>query len=158
MTARCATASMSCSTTPPTTTGTDIVAPLGIFDNSTTGVNANNNYGYDALGNLVRDDRANILAIDWTVAGKVKEVDHATGMGPDLSFAYGADGQRILKTVGYPEAEVPTGYREHYIRDAQGNIMATYRFTNTIADGVSLKLTERPVYGSSRLGSLRKQS
>ena len=35
--------------------------------------------------------------------------------------------------------------------------MATYRFTNTTADGVSLKLTERPVYGSSRLGSLRKE-
>ena len=34
--------------------------------------------------------------------------------------------------------------------------MATYRFTNTSANGVSLKLTERPVYGSSRLGSLRK--
>jgi RHS repeat-associated protein len=35
--------------------------------------------------------------------------------------------------------------------------MATYRFTNTTADGVSLKLTERPVYGSSRLGSLRME-
>jgi RHS repeat-associated protein len=35
--------------------------------------------------------------------------------------------------------------------------MATYRFTNTTADGVSLKLTERPVYGSARLGSLRKE-
>lgn len=35
--------------------------------------------------------------------------------------------------------------------------MATYRFTKTSAVGVSLKLTERPVKGSSRLGSLRKE-
>jgi len=35
--------------------------------------------------------------------------------------------------------------------------MATYRYTNTTANGASLKLNERPVYGSSRLGSLRKE-
>ena len=33
--------------------------------------------------------------------------------------------------------------------------MATYRYTNNT--GASLKLNERPVYGSSRLGSLRKE-
>ena len=41
--------------------------------------------------------------------------------------------------------------------DREHEGMATYRFTNTTANGVSLKLTERPVYGSSRLGSLRKE-
>lgn len=35
--------------------------------------------------------------------------------------------------------------------------MATYRYTNTTATGASLKLNERAVYGSSRLGSLRKE-
>lgn len=42
--------------------------------------------------------------------------------------------------------------------------MATYRYTNTSTDGLSLKLNERlpagrqgPIYGSSRLGSFRKQ-
>jgi RHS repeat-associated protein len=61
----------------------------------------------------------------------------------------------VSKQVGDYYATAPTAYREHYIRDAQGNIMATYRYTNTGA--ASLKLNERPLYGSSRLGSLRKE-
>ncbi|MGB3868730.1 MAG: hypothetical protein WA937_04625, partial [Flavobacteriales bacterium] len=39
------------------TTGADIVAPAGTFDNNTTGVNQNNNYSYDELGNLIADKR-----------------------------------------------------------------------------------------------------
>jgi RHS repeat-associated protein len=78
----------------------------------------------------------------------------AKASGHSLAFAYGASGQRTQKQVGDPALD-PTAYREHYIRDAQGNIMATYRYTNTGA--ASLKLNERPVYGSSRLGSLRTE-
>lgn len=44
-----------------------------------------------------------------------------------------------------------SGYREYYLRDAQGNVMAMYKYTNP--GSASLKVTERPVYGSSRLGS-----
>jgi hypothetical protein len=73
---------------------------------------------------------------------------------PKLHFAYGASGQRILKQVGQPGIDAGA-YREHYIRDAQGNIMATYRYTNDAS--VSMKLNERPIYGSSRVGSLRKE-
>jgi hypothetical protein len=40
-------------------------------------------------------------------------------------------------------------------RLSASNITATYRYTNDAA--ASLKLTERPLYGSSRLGSLRKE-
>jgi len=112
------------------------------------------NYSYDALGNLLRDTREGITNIDWTVAGKVRGGTKSTG--PSLTFDYGASGQRTVKQVSDPQTD-EDGYREHYIRDAQGNIMATYRFTNTSADGYSLKLTERPLYGSSRLGSLRKE-
>ena len=46
-----------------------------------------------------------------------------------------------------------TGYREHYIRDAQGNTMAVYRYHNPTGNGVSLRLRERPVYGSSRVAN-----
>ncbi len=45
------------------------------------------------------------------------------------------------------EATDPGGYREHYIRDAQGNIMATYRYT--ISSAASLELADRPIYGSA---------
>ena len=62
--------------------------------------------------------------------------------------------------LGYSSArKAPAsgGYKEYYIRDAQGNVMATYRYTNTTAEGPSLKVTERPVYGSKRLGSYTRQ-
>jgi len=52
------------------------------------------------------------------------------------------------------DPDLGTGYREHYIRDAQGNIMAIYRYTNP--SSASLRLTENPIYGSSRLGSYQQ--
>lgn len=114
-----------------------------------------NNYQYDALGNLVKDKREQIDTILWTVAGKVKHISRTAGSTkPELWFTYGADGNRISKTVGDP---MNGGFREWYLRDAQGNIMATYRYTNTTGAGPSLKVTERPVYGSSRIGSYTRQ-
>jgi hypothetical protein len=89
------------------------------------------------------------------VAGKVKSVSRTTGsIRKPLSFAYGASGQRILKTVSDPDLDV-TGSREHYIRDAQGHIMATYRYTNP--GSASLQLNDRPLYGSARLGTLGEE-
>src|SRR5690606_6119559 len=112
-----------------------------------------NNYKYDELGNLVHDKREEIETITWTVAGKVKRIARTAGSTKtEPVFAYGADGQRISKHVGNP---TNGGYKEYYIRDAQGNIMATYKYTNT--SSASLKLTERPIYGSSRLGSHTRQ-
>lgn len=105
-----------------------------------------NNYAYDALGNLVRDTREGITSIDWTAAGKVRRVVRTDGTV--LYFAYGAGGQRIMKEVIPAQGDA---HREHYVRDAQGNIMAIYRATPG-----SLALTERPLYGSARLGALRK--
>ncbi len=123
--------------------------------NAAGNINTANSYSYDALGNLTKDASAGISAIHWTVAGKVKAVHRAGGSTlPKLDFAYGASGQRIMKQVGEPGTDAGA-YREHYIRDAQGNIMATYRYTNDAS--VSLMLNERPLYGSSRLGSLRKE-
>ncbi|MGB3869378.1 MAG: RHS repeat-associated core domain-containing protein, partial [Flavobacteriales bacterium] len=95
------------------------------------------------------DKREEIGNIHWTVAGKVKRITRTPGSTkPELVFAYGAGGQRIMKQVGDPDNG---GYREHYIRDAQGNIMAIYKYTNS--GTASTKVVERPVYGSSRLGS-----
>ena len=64
-------------------------------------------------------------------------------------FAYGADGQRIAKAtheLGDNQAKT----RTHYIRDAQGNVMATYRHERVPT--WSFRVTERTLYGSSRLG------
>ena len=51
--------------------------PTG-FDPQDPNIETAYNYHYDELGNLVHDAAAHIDAIDWTVAGKVKRVDHAT--------------------------------------------------------------------------------
>jgi RHS repeat-associated protein len=111
-------------------------------------VEQDNNYRYDALGNLVKDRRESIDTITWTVAGKVAAVVHASS--PDsLKFTYGADGQRTSKTLGDPEQG---GYREYYIRDAQGNIMAVYLY-KALGTSSTLLLQDRPIYGSKRVGS-----
>ncbi|MDX9750607.1 MAG: hypothetical protein RBT71_05965 [Flavobacteriales bacterium] len=55
-----------------------------------------------------------------------------------------------MKQVG-ADPDLGTGHREYYVRDAEGNIMATYRYTNTTS--ASFRVMERPIYGSSRLGS-----
>lgn len=120
------------------------------FNEEDPDINENYNYGYDALGNLVRDDREHIANIEWTVAGKVKGVDQATSFGKnDLRFGYGADGQRVVKSV-YDETGTTLQHRDYYIRDAQGNVMATYRHERLPT--WSFRVTERTLYGSSRLG------
>jgi RHS repeat-associated protein len=99
------------------------------------------------------------------VAGKVDSIQRpgASSRSP-LKFRYGASGQRVSKQVGDFYCTEPGSYREHYIRDAQGNIMATYRYKLLLVPNTtpqvyeaSLKLNERPLYGSSRLGSLRTE-
>lgn len=117
-------------------------------DDALNTINSANNYGYDALGNLIRDTKEEIETIEWTVAGKVRAVHRTPGSTrQSLGFAYGSSGQRIVK-----EVQSPTGSplrREHYIRDAQGNVMATYKYDIGQA---SFMVSERPIYGSSRLG------
>lgn len=127
-------------------------------DNGT--INSANNFSYDELGQRTKDEKADIEQVEWTASGKVRKVRHTTASGkPDLLFGYDAAGERIMKQVGDPDLD-PAGYREHYIRDAQGNIMAAYRYqpepvpnTNPQAYAASLKVTDRPIYGSKRLGS-----
>ncbi len=114
-------------------------------------LNTANKYGYDELGNLVRDEGAGIDAIDWTVAGKVKGVTRGSGSLPDLIFAYGAQGHRYKKAVHATGAGLQ--HADYYVHDAQGNVMAIYRYTPAGEDPESLQATERVIYGSERLGA-----
>ncbi|MCL4281693.1 MAG: hypothetical protein KJZ58_05450 [Flavobacteriales bacterium] len=128
--------------------------PNGIVDpqDANHTINTANNFSYDVLGQRIKDEKADIELIEWTATGKMKRVHHTTASGkPDITFAYDAAGNRIMKQVGDPDQDPATGYREHYVLDAQGNIMAVYKYTNN--GSASLKVTERPVYGSKRLGS-----
>ncbi|MGQ3012584.1 MAG: hypothetical protein ACT6QS_02660 [Flavobacteriales bacterium] len=110
-----------------------------------------NNYEYDLIGNLLRDDAEQIAEIRWNTYGKVTAVYRASGsLKPDLEFHYDAAGHRIAKTV------IPVGagkWTEFYSLDAQGNILGIYRGGKDEEGDPYLKLTENIMYGSSRLGT-----
>jgi len=143
----------------------DDIDDQGIFDDTPLTINSVNNYGYDEIGNLKFDQAEGIDSIEWTLNGKVrrmirqvnysKVVDGQTVYPSNLEFLYDAMGTRIAK-IEKPRdvngemspAEWKTTY---YIRDAQGNPMATYTLSSE-SQQTSFKLIERPVYGSARLG------
>ena len=90
-------------------------------------------YQYDNIGNLIEDEEGEINEITWTVYGKVQSVEKNDDTM--ISYKYDATGNRIYKKVNTTET--------HYVRDASGNLMATYE--NEIAK-------DFVIYGSSRIG------
>ncbi|MEM7163394.1 MAG: AHH domain-containing protein, partial [Bacteroidota bacterium] len=122
-----------------------------------------NNFRYDALGNLIQDDSEEIQLIDWLANGKIAAVLRPSGASgkSDLYFNYDALGNRISKKVVAKSNNYPLPESEwtwtYYVRDASGNIMATYdRIHSTTNEGYNKKIkwAESPIYGSSRLGVL----
>jgi len=95
------------------------------------------NYSYGQIGNLLRDNQVGITNTDWNVYGKITTLYKATG---NIVFTYDAAGHRVSKKTG-------TGPTTYYVRDAQGNALATYSF-----DGTTTTWKEQDLYGSSRLG------
>ena len=100
---------------------------------------AADNYWYDAIGNLIKDKQEHISGIDWTVYGKIKQINKDDG-NPSISYSYDASGNRISKTNNNATT--------WYIRDAQGNSLAVY----DNKDAGVVKWQEQQLYGSSRLG------
>lgn len=106
---------------------------------------ANGNYRYDAIGNLVKDSSEGITNIIWNVYGKIssiKKTDSTT-----ISYSYDASGNRINKKV----TKSGTTRTTVYVRDASGNVMSIYAEDPAINSG-HLTQTEADMYGSSRLG------
>jgi RHS repeat-associated protein len=101
------------------------------------------NYAYDNSGNLTNDIKEGSI-IAWTPYGKVESID--LGSGKVTLFEYDAMQNRIKKEVNNGEGSIVTTY---YIRDAQGNVMATYERTSS--SNISWK--EQYIYGSARIGS-----
>ena len=99
---------------------------------------AKNNYKYDAIGNLTRDLQANIKDIYWTVYGKIKRIAMQDAT-KSLTYNYDPAGNRQIKTIN--------GANTYYVRDPQGNILATYEETNGYTTW-----KEQHLYGSNRLG------
>jgi RHS repeat-associated protein len=129
------------------------------------------NYRYDEIGNLTGDKKEGIASIDWSVYGKIKRINRIPGFKrnlgepketepADLEFAYDASGNRVMKKIKSRRdgdlRDEDSWNTTYYVRDAQGNVMATYEryFTrdgfNSFTD--HFNLMERPLYGSGRLG------
>ncbi|MCK6611764.1 MAG: hypothetical protein L6Q78_12060 [Bacteroidia bacterium] len=88
---------------------------------------------YDEIGNLTQDISEEIEKIEWTVYGKIRRITRiASSSKPDLEFEYTPDGHRSVKIV-IPKTGTMRSYT-YYVRDAQGNILATYsrQFQKTI--------------------------
>jgi hypothetical protein len=87
----------------------------------------------------------------------------ASSTKSDLEFKYDASGNRIAKiekphgsSVENGGVDVTASWKStYYVRDAQGNVMGNYYYT--YPGTASYKLTERTIYGSSRLGSENTQ-
>jgi len=119
-----------------------------------------NNYNYDEIGNLIKDDAENIDEIKWTLTGKVSEIIY-NNTNPTIAFKYDATGNRILKIVKHSSNQSDWEYT-YYARDAQGNPMATYNISFANLGGNTYqcitKLAERHIYGSARLGLNQKET
>ena len=133
---------------------TDDIDDQGTFDNSTyTNVKTNNNYGYDEIGSLTRNNQKQIAQIKYTVYGKVKEVVRTNGSTKkNLKFDYDASGNRIAKHV-YSSSNV-WEKSEYYVVDAEGNVMSVYKHEATgTTPPISFAQIEKNIYGSTRIGS-----
>lgn len=73
------------------------------------------NYGYDAIGNMIKATSEKLTNIDWNVYGKILSITKATG---NIIYTYDPSGNRVSKTG-------PSG-TTWYVRDAQGNTLAVY--------------------------------
>jgi RHS repeat-associated protein len=112
------------------------------------------NYVYDSIGNLIRDKAEKITNINWNVYGKITGISRGAGTqvpASEIRYSYDAAGNRISKIVEKNNQKSITWY----VRDAQGNVMATYTSesaSSTPLQGFEIKESERYLYGSSRLG------
>lgn len=131
---------------------------------------AENNYAYDAIGNLIKDEQESIETIEWTVAGKVKKIQRYSVEGvsaPDLEFDYDAQGNRVKK-ITKPRDELgqilaPEKWTEtYYVRDAQGNILSTYQSRYSEAGSnefvEDFQQQEVNLFGLNRLGTYNRAS
>jgi RHS repeat-associated protein len=106
------------------------------------------NYGYDKIGNLIKDKAEEIAQITWNVQGKVTGIIRASNSTkPNLFFKYDALGNRVSKAVINKTTTVPDTVTTYYVRDATGNVMAVYEKSAGV-----LALQEQYMYGSARLG------
>ncbi|AFC23402.1 polymorphic toxin type 44 domain-containing protein [Saprospira grandis] len=112
---------------------------------------------------MVRDSSEQIEEIVWNVQGKLQEVHFEAGKpGPSvLQYEYDPMGNRLAKKKLYVDGPVDIRSEgQYYVRDPQGNVLAVYQYNEEnialVDDKDSLHLDELHLYGSARLGILKK--
>ena len=86
------------------------------------------------------------VSLTWRLDGKVKSISTLYNY---ISFIYDANGTRVAKKSSNPGSV----NAEYYLTDANGQTMANYKSTKAnTSSSTDFFLTERPIYGSSRLG------
>ncbi|MBV6439020.1 MAG: hypothetical protein DYG98_27360 [Haliscomenobacteraceae bacterium CHB4] len=112
---------------------------------------ASGNYGYHPIGHLRSDIRDSITYISWNEFQKIGRVEKTDRL---ITFRYNPMGNRVAK-YSKPNAS-NLEKRTYYVRDAQGNAMATYSAWVKNNSGAitwdSFRLSEQHIYGSSRVG------
>jgi len=131
------------------------------FDVDLSSQTENENYVYDAIGQLI-EDKDEQLKIDWRVDGKVDQVIKYEAIGTSqvpastTAFHYDGLGNRIAKRfINHEDNTVKSTF---YARDAQGNVLAVLGGEGETINGIpqhgftSFGVKEHHLYGSSRLG------
>ncbi|MBO9571705.1 MAG: hypothetical protein J7497_05785, partial [Chitinophagaceae bacterium] len=122
--------------------------------------NQNNyNYHYDDIGNLINDPANGVAWTRWNVYGKLTNLFTNYSGANDLyalGYIYDPNGNRLEKDVYYNDIPCCARTKEWYARDAQGNVMAVYTVTSNSGESAPLILSEQYIYGSSRLGVIRR--
>lgn len=112
--------------------------------NKLAGVDNYASYSYDALGQMVSQQKVNGQGyyVDYDVNGKVAAVySDAAKTQLTISFGYDETGLRIRKTDHIQNVVT------YYVHDASGNVLTIYD-----NKGTALQQKEVPVYASSRIG------
>jgi RHS repeat-associated protein len=122
----------------------DAVDPLN-YDNDIDDQQANN-YGYDAIGNLVKDVANGIDSIKWTAYGRISRIKKSDGV--IISYSYDIAGNRISK--------VSKGVQTWYVRDINGNVISVYTKDDPNVNGGALTQVETHIYAGRRLGISRQ--
>jgi RHS repeat-associated protein len=103
---------------------------------------SDDNYQYNAIGQLKADAAENISTILWNAGNKIKRVNKSDGS--NIVFAYDGLGNRVSKQNTDASGNVTTTY---YVRDAKGAELAIYTEENS-----NLTFAEAPIYADGRAG------
>ena len=128
-----------------------------------TDFEGSHDYEYDVLGNLIKDETENIENITWNASGKVKRIEKSEGS--NLEFAYDAMGHRTMKLekplVSGEETNESAWKYTYYVRDPNGQIMATYHRHFMAQDGDifdQVELKEQQLNPGKRIGMVSREA